>query len=293
MLKQLNNHLRRFLRQSDSTASKNFSWNSGLNILNSSVEESRKIQEQELSDELLLVNLACLSIGALAIVSFDSEGGNKVLSKEFAAKDLFLSTWLTNIANTGRSIVRLCEDGFDTQAKMLVRALHERTRQAVILFYSDEDFEKWHDPDSTDNGRSVHYDLFSKKDRLNKRYHIIERSLANSRSEYDHELVNYRRSSDAFFSESVHGSGASVLLGSFAFEHNSESVNPATFGRASSASISTLSHTSFDLLYFLLVFDALLKDIHNWVPDKSCSFTLGYEAYRHTLIELSKSRLTS
>lgn len=292
MQDSIDHYLREYHTQNNTT-DEPYKWENGIDILKSTITRSEEIQNAELNDEITIVNLACLSIGFLAMAAWERDEENRILDQDFPAKDLFLATWLTNISNTGRSIVRLSEEGFDTQARMLVRCLHERTRQAIIVLYSGDDYQAWHESDSGDDGKSSYYKLFSKKDRLNRRYHAIEQELSGGVIDFNHDLIRDRKNSDSFFSQAVHGSSLSVLVGAFAAKHNSDDVGPAIFGQASSSSKSTLMHTHYDLLYFSLILHQLLKTVHSWVPDEQCRLTNAHLAHNYCLIELSKPIITN
>ena len=267
---------------------KDLSWKDGLDLLESTETESREIQEAYLSDLISAVRVQALSLGALAVASCpaqETDPPNKFFRIGFAASDRHLSLWLTNITNTALSIARLCISGFDTQARCLFRCLQERTKQAIILFYSDEDYATWHKAFEVEESKDAFYRLFSRKGRIEKRYFEIEGCLG---FHHDPSVIAQRRSLEEEASQPVHGASVAVLMGSFGYEHGSEKVFPATFGYASSASGLTLSQTFWNLLYFQALLRSMLEDVHGWEPDEDETYTFGYLAYREAAVKIGQ-----
>lgn len=267
-------------------------WHEGMETLAMCEDESRSIQEANLGDELTGVRAHALSLGSLAVAAHHEQKPNQILSGGFVVSDLHLATWLTNIANTALSIVRLCVDGFDTQARCLLRCLQERTKQAIILFYSSADYEIWHKAFEVNESKEAFYRLFSRKSRLGRRYFEIEKALGFNQ---EVEILEERREQEEYASLSVHGASVSILVGSFAADHNSDQIKPAIFGRASSASGTTLRDTFWDLTYFQLLLKALLEQVHGWKPQKEQNFVFSYlsyfEAARPVVVRLLRAQM--
>lgn len=231
--------------------------------------ESRKKSKsyiQEIIDDIDL-SLICLTGIAIPCVLNTSESPSpRILISGFPAKDINLGNCLINIINTAISINKLCQEGLDTQARVLVRTLDERLLQTPILFSNAEDYQKWHEAETDSDSKQVHYELFSKKQKLYKKYAILE-SICFNTSNDGNEATLWRKENEEYYSMAVHGSSAAVQIGSWAFDFDSDNVRPNIFDSPSSASVSTLQHIRFELFWFILLFQEILKKFHNWEPN--------------------------
>jgi hypothetical protein len=237
--------------------------------------------------ELCRYNIATVAL--LSIVARQSEHGHEILGKDFPANDSNLCGFLANISNTAQAALLLVINGLDTQARVLLRTLDERIYQAIILFHSAQDYKIWHAGESSDDARSAHYQLFSRKGRLQKKLRAIEEEYLSSEGDLN-ELVEWRKEQDEFYSMAVHGSMAAVMVGSWAFAFEGGNVTfPNVFGRASSASTSTLRHLLFQLHHFNFLFPAVLKDVHGWEASKDDDMELAYLAFSALAHNLSLS----
>lgn len=207
-------------------------WNGARKILKQSIIESEKIQSRWVAGEISCLQASAFSLGCLALAA-NFEGPNRILKKDYVAKDLYLANWLINISNTCLAIIRLCSEGFDMQARMLVRCLHERVRQAIILFYSGEDYEIWHSVFDDVDSKQAYYTLFSRKGRINKRYLEIANNLG---FKFTVEEVDEWDTDNVYFSSAIHAGKDSIALGSFGFHYDKDLVCPAVFGKASATS---------------------------------------------------------
>ncbi len=233
------------------------------------------------SVELNILDLILSSLGALALASATTgaaENENRILHKEFSGSDIHLCGFLTNICNTAVSAIKLVKQGFDTQARILVRTLDERMYQCLVLFFSSEDYNHWDNAEDQDEAKQAHYSLFGKKNRLLKKVQKIEDKylgLSNNVA----NLSGWRKEMDGFYSMAVHGSSAAVLIGSASFSFEDDSTTfPNIFGAPSSASGSTLSHIIFQMYLFLALLPEVLEDIHEWQPNVEDYFERVYMA---------------
>jgi hypothetical protein len=199
-----------------------------------------------------------------------------ILNKRFPARDLALSGALLNIFHTVIAINKLCLEGLDTQARILVRTLDERLMQVPVLFSTPENYKQWHAAQTPEESKSMHYKIFAKKKSLLNSYQEIEKTLFGGQR--DEETYRWRLDNESYYSMAVHGSASAVLIGSFAFDFESEKVSPNILGRASAASISTLHHCRFQLIWFLIILEKLLKRYHNWTPDSTIEIDAQYAA---------------
>lgn len=258
--------------------------------------EANKVSQQELGQIVIHIETTILALGSLSASALENKNANQILKTDYSAKDMFLGNYLINICNTAMCICRNACDGFDTQARILVRALDERLYQAILLFYSESDYALWHKTDDEAQHKAVHYALFSKKGRLHKRLHQIENELG---LDMDETITEWRIKETEYFSAPVHGAGITIHAGSWAFLYGSDRMEPALFGRSSAASIHTLEHTRFQLFHFSVLLKRLLEQRHGWKANLSKYFDLNYEAFHHVACcysqiwinqELSKNR---
>lgn len=243
---------------------------SSMRLLKHFPDESEREISLEYKDEIELCKLNIVVIALLSIISRDTEDEKPILNESFPANGSNLCGFLANISNTAQSALILILKGFDTQARILLRTLDERILQAIVLFNSEQDYEAWHAGESESDAKTAHYQLFSKKGRLQKKIKALENEMLGS--EFDSEQVQrWRQEQNDSFSMAVHGSMAAVMVGSWAFSlHDEEKVVfPNVFGRASSASRTSFSHLLFQLFYFNALFVGLLRSVHDWVPDES------------------------
>lgn len=252
---------------------------SAISLLKHFPDESEQEISLEYKDEIELCKLNTLVIALLSIISRDSEDEKPILNKSFPANGSQLCSFLANIANTSQSALILILKGFDTQARILLRTLDERILQAIVLFNSEQDYKTWHAGESESDAKAAHYQLFSKKGRLQKKIKALEKEMLGS--EFDAEQIErWRQEQNESFSMAVHGSMASVMVGSWAFTLDDEEkiVFPNVFGHASSASRRSLSHLLFQLFYFNTFFLGLLRSVHDWAPDESNEMQREYLA---------------
>ncbi len=238
----------------------------GKNAQNAKRTSKPYIEEIIGDIDLFIICLTSLASSCMEVIK-TSEKRNKILLSDFPAKDINLGNCLLNISNTTVAINKLCLEGLDTQARVLVRTLDERLIQTPILFASKDDYEKWHKAESPEESKFAHYHIFAKKKKLYKRYdEIVAICLGKQSSEVKNR---YRQENEYFYSMAVHGASAAVQVGSWAFDYDSKLVRPNILGSPSSASISTLSHIRLQLFLFMLLFPTILEKFHNWRPNIS------------------------
>ncbi|AKR42052.1 hypothetical protein [Methylophilus sp. TWE2] len=230
------------------------------------VKKTTKLHIQEIATD---IDLQIICLTSLAITCLESwqeqKKRRKIVMEDFPANDMNLGGCLLNIANTAMAINKLCLEGLDTQARVLVRTLDERLMQTPILFASKEDYKEWHKAESPEDSKSAHYRVFARKKRLYKRHAELESICLGT--EVSSELHAWKQENEDFYSMAVHGASSAVQIGSWAFDFGSEGMRPNLFGTASAASIGTLKHTRFQLFWFMILFPAVLEKFHTWKPD--------------------------
>ena len=257
-------------------------------IKQEAIEESNS----HFQKEVRLIDYISASLGALFLATLcNSDKENEILDKSYPAKDMWLGAHLVNIVNTTLSIKDLCLNGFDTQARSLVRALDERIYQALILFSSAKDYELWK---LTEDSKQAHYDLFSKKKSIFKKItQLNNKYLSLSTSDHDY-YRSLMKESEKYYSDCLHGASDSVIIGSMAYPFGDLNNGPfisSIFGRASSCSYQTLHHVIGQMSYFSYMLNEILEDLHSI---KNVSNNKDIDTYRYSqskIMQLSEQLL--
>ncbi|KJZ16088.1 hypothetical protein TW85_04315 [Marinomonas sp. S3726] len=239
-----------------------------------------------------LIDYISASLGALSLATLGNTiKENEILDINYPATDMWFSAHLTNIINTVLSIKDLCINGFDTQARSLVRTLDERIYQTLILFSSAEDYDAWK---NTEDSKQAHYELFSKKKSILKKITKLDsKYLSLSASNHDF-LRSLRRADEEYYSDCIHGASVSVVIGSLAYPFGDLEEGPfvsSLFGRASSCSFQTLHHVIGQMAYFTYMLNAILMDIHSIQGVNKNEYVDMYCTSQSKIIKLSQELL--
>lgn len=238
-------------------------------------QDSREECLQHLADEVFLTNI---SIACVAFLTLEAlrERQNKLFDSSFPANNTHLIGNLTFIANTGICVSRLCQEGFDTQARILLRSLSESIYQTLIVFSSAEDFEQHLKAETPEESKVVWYQLFAKR-RLYKKLAQVELQVGFPR-EYTQPMIQWRENNEKFYSQSVHHASVAAYIGAWASSFDSDRWEPALLGNASAASRSTMSVLNHEMLYFVLLMHKVLVKFHQWKPSVRSELTYYYLA---------------
>lgn len=249
-------------------------------------KESQEVAQESFKKEIELINLIAALLGSLAFFTMENKNQkNILLSDTYPATDWQFHAHVTDLINTLLSIKELCVDGFDIQARTLVRVLDERIYQALILFSNPKDYQIWKSAEDT---KQAYYDLFSKKkSKYKKLRHLDEKYLETTKSE---ELIALREEKDKYYSDIIHGANISIYAGSVAYPFGDLNEGPfisAVYGRASSCSYQTLHHSIGQMSYFVLMIDAILEDIHSLGNIEGENLIDVFRSNRYSVIEKS------
>ena len=249
--------------------------------------EAKDETKKHFRRETEVVDIMAATLGSLALSTMTNKTkNNTVLKKDYPATDWFLHCHITNIVNTLLSIKYLCINGFDTQARSLVRTLDERIYQTLILFSSSDDYELWH---KTDDPKFAHFKLFSRKKAILKKVSRLDTEyLSNINFEI---LMSLRKESGEFYSDSIHGSAVNILAGSVAYpfsDLDDGQFIPALFGRASSCTFQTLHYVIGQTAYFSYMLHKILTDYHSWEVDSNDEYQNIYTTMNSCLFPLAE-----
>lgn len=248
--------------------------------------------EKHYPDELYILQLHLTEFGSLTLAANQhSEKKNKILSEEFTGKDIHLCALLNNISNTATAAISLVKQGFDTQARVLLRTLDERIYQCLVLLSSSEDIEQWAKSEEQDDAKDSHYWLFARKGRLLKELAKLEKLYLGVHNQQ--EMSKWKKEREVYYSMSVHGSSAAVMAGStaFSFEKIGYCTLPNLFGIPSEASGATLYHMIYQFQYFSSLLSAILDEEHRWDPNMECEHQRMYVFARNAAIICGKEFL--
>lgn len=222
-----------------------------------SIDESRK----QFKNEVDLIDFIAAVLGSLAFFTMKNKTENNLLiSDSHPSTDWKFHAHITDLINTLLSIKELCINGFDTQARSLVRVFDERIYQNLILFSSSEDYVVW---ETSESSREAHYDLFSKRKSIFKKIRVLEERYLDQKN--SDELILIRKETEGYYSDSIHGASISVIAGSVAYPFGDLDDGPfvsALYGRASSCSFQTLHHCIGQMAYFVTMINLILEDLH-------------------------------
>lgn len=233
-------------------------------LFHSNRRDSRKYyKKKSLQNDYNSIYLACISFLALSVyhegayeeellpVNWLSESGKP--NPNFVLRRL-----LTSLLNDSLAIKFLLKEGFDVQARILLRSTLELTWQILILFYNRDDFSRYCKAEFSDEIKKTYFSLFSRDKTYNK-LKEIESALTN---EFEHEMLNslkkHRQENFDFYSHIAHNSFNSVVFGSMNFIPNTDGLTDGIFGGVTEATEQTLKALNYNLWYFIMIFIAIM-----------------------------------
>ena len=225
-------------------------------------EEALEDSKKYFSGEIELINYMAATLASLAFFTMENKSDKSILlSEAYPASDWNFHSHLTDLINTFLSIKELCINGFDTQARSLVRVFDERIYQNLILFSCPEDYKSWKNAKSS---KQTHFELFSRKKSIFKKVFALEKKYLDIIN--DHEVLAMRKEYEEYYSDNIHGASISIHIGSLAYpfgDLDDGRFVSNLYGRASSCSYQTLHHAIGQMAYFVTMINFILEDIHS------------------------------
>ncbi|MCV6609217.1 MAG: hypothetical protein OIF55_00440 [Amphritea sp.] len=241
---------------------------------------TEKIVKNNMKDALSISSIGLVSIGLLSLSLHPKDNPSELfpddwLSPSGVNPNLVLSHMLNHLTNYGLAVQVLIEKGLDAQARSQLRLLIELSWLILALVY---DRELWIGYVTTDEeSESKFWSKNLKSYQLNRLLNDIEQGVG-----MDDELLETMRScrkeSYAMYSNVVHHSYTSVMLGAMAFSEESDYVTFGVFGEADNASKSTLNHLNYVLWYFSVCFFVIMEKVHGLNP-KTPQRDFWFEAF--------------
>jgi hypothetical protein len=254
--------------------------------------ESLEDSQKHFKKEIELIDFIAAVLGGLAFFTMANQRNeNILLSSTYPSSDWKFHAHLTDLINTFISIKELCLNGFDTQARSLVRVLDERIYQNLILFSSPEDYRVWADGESS---KQAHFELFSKKKSIFKKIRALDEKYLDQKNAQ--EALAIRKEYEEYYSDSIHGASLSIYAGSLAYPFGNLDDGPfvsTLYGRASSCSYQTLHHTIGQMAYFVIMIGAILEDVHSLKHIEASDLIDTYRNNRYEIMEKANNLILS
>jgi hypothetical protein len=254
--------------------------------------ESLEDSQKHFKKEIELIDFIAAVLGGLAFFTMANQRNeNILLSSTYPSSDWKFHAHLTDLINTFISIKELCLNGFDTQARSLVRVLDERIYQNLILFSSPEDYRVWADGESS---KQAHFELFSKKKSIFKKIRALDEKYLNQKNAQ--EALAIRKEYEEYYSDSIHEASLSIYAGSLAYPFGNLDDGPfvsTLYGRASSCSYQTLHHTIGQMAYFVIMIGAILEDVHSLKHIEASDLIDTYRNNRYEIMEKANNLILS
>jgi hypothetical protein len=254
--------------------------------------DSRSTVLLHLGPDVYVANLAIVALSYLALEAFKHRDGDRniFLASDFPANDFQFACNITNIANSGLCVLHLARDGFDTQARILLRSLSEAIYQTLIVFSTASEFTEYHAAQDAAQTKETWYRLFGGKKRLYSKLSALEARLGMHRGRLE-QLAAWREEQMVFFSQDTHHASPSAHIGSLAYAFDGDRVEPAILGGASRHSRLTIQHLGLQLFSFVGTMHDVLLKIHRWSPDIESANVCRYLAAFDAICEVSHELL--
>lgn len=165
--------------------------------------------------------------------------------------DVAMACILCQFANYSHAIIELVCKGLDTPARALLRTTADLSYMLVILSTNREKFQSYV-LDNTSSPKEHWYKLFSNR-KLTQSLTQINQTLGLS-EQWSKSMQTFREKNSEFFSEAIHHSKNSILIGAQPTIRGTDQVAFALLGGPPSGSGATLSHLTDVLNYGLTSF---------------------------------------
>lgn len=250
-----------------------------LDTLSEFNKEALEITDEKLRDELSVSYLPVIHSGLLSMTLHGSSDSIRMFQEEWYESlqvnpNTAILHILVQISNISMSVVVLVRKGFDAQAKMLLRSLLELINICIVIMAQKDKMIEYCKGRDENTAKSVWTRSFRTKP-VSKLVTKIENSLSFEGVEaliFD-LTKNDRRELYKFLSNIAHGSFYTASLGSYSRESAEGTYFLNVFGKYTYASSKTLADLSVLLLYFLVMFDCILREVHNFsFPDNGEPF---------------------
>lgn len=239
------------------------------NLLKERVTESRKEAKEYISKELSVAFLGVKTLGTLSLCINSEKNGSDPIKKNWAGDNkpnpnFVFQQLVVQLTNYSLSVIHLIEVGLDSSAKPIVRSIHELSLLIIVLLIDKERINLFTQDLDRANEREIWRQYFSFK-KINTVLKEFEDSLKLP-EEIKKKLEEVRMNVYSDYSQSIHNSYVSSILGSLSLSHeDSEDLNLNLFGKYSVTSKQILSDLGLSLFNFLFLIQPVLKNHHNFL----------------------------
>ena len=240
-----------------------------MQTLSNTQDESERLSLESFSNLRTITSLGLACFGLLALTVNPRLDENRLFPRDWLGStesvnpDRVVSHLLCNLTNYAISVEILARKGFDTQARSQLRVFMELSWLSLNLISEREIFSRFVNLNEEEEKKFWASNL--KSFQLNKRLSELEELLGVDIDTLA-DIKQSRKNNYAFYSNIVHHSYTSIMLGALAFSDVDESTAFNVFGKVSSSSKSTLSVLNTEIWYFLLAFFAILDKKHHISP---------------------------
>lgn len=219
-------------------------------------QETRKRTKQHLSDDLSLGYLGILLTGYLCLSLQHDEQIDSALNNEKSR--IVISNLILQIANHALSIINLIENGLDTSARTILRAIDELVYLTVYLTSNTSKIDVYR---NLENPSKTWFENF-RMELILKEISKLEIRLGLP-EELAHIFKKQRSEFFKFYSEYIHNSYGVIMVGAYASSFDEEDIlHTSLFGKESPSSKGTVANLNTILFYFNLVIFKILFEIH-------------------------------
>ena len=216
--------------------------------------------------ELTMARSLVASLALMALALYGKDRASRIFPVDWVNShgapdpDVVIALGLSQLANYGYAVTDLVEKGLETPARALLRPAVELSEILVMIVGDKEVFRAYSSPqtDAKDNW----YQLFSRK-RVEKRLASIER-LFGMPEHWISYMREFRKEKTEFFSEAVHHSYRSIVIGGQPTVPGTDHVQLGLLGGPNIGSGVTLEHFTLSVSYCLNGLFALTENVYGF-----------------------------
>jgi len=174
--------------------------------------------------------------------------------------NFFVANNLSWLCNTAVAIRILAFQGLEPQARVLTRSFVEAIYQTLVLFHDKDSYAIYRKGVTNEESKKVYYELFSKKNRLQKKIQILEDELGHTPEEDRANQLMQRIGILEHYSQATHSSYCHVLKSGYQRDKDNN-LQTIILGRVTKETENTLLNCSHVICYFSVHFDHIVRNV--------------------------------
>lgn len=206
----------------------------------------------EIKNEKRKTECYALSCGLIALAM---ENSSNYIAEDVKNYATVYQTLFTNISNDCLSIVNMLDNGFEFQARILVRNLFELIYTLLTVIINKEKCKKYFEAAKQENG----YAVWNKNFRMSK----LNEEIYNYEKQVDQELADImkkaRTSSYSEYSSYTHNDFIYCFIGCHSTNKETEFVHYNLWGNYNYNAINILEAVNYLLWMFFLYFENMIS----------------------------------